>query len=159
MVCLSQLTRQLIALKRHQEIVRLLGTPLARNGGMTASLHFALGLAHLELKQFSEAADQMRQCLIHRDKPALAPINKEIRGAGPRHCLALCLEHLGREPEASEEYRRAVEDEPGSYPARSDYARFLAAHARPVDALNLYFALAHEQPNDFALGSRVASWL
>jgi len=112
-----------------------------------------LGLAHLELKQFSEAADQMRQCLTHRDRPALAPINKEIRGAGPRHCLALCLEQLGQAEEAADEYRQAVKDDPRSYPARSDYARFLAAHAQPVEALNLYSALAHEKPDE------VRAWL
>ena len=90
---LTQLCTQLMALRRWDDLARLLNSPLARAGGLTASLHFALGLAHLEQKQFCEAADQMRQCLAKRHQPALAPINKEIHQAGPRHCLALCLDH------------------------------------------------------------------
>jgi tetratricopeptide (TPR) repeat protein len=120
---------------------------------LTASLHFALGLAHLEQKQFCEAADQMRQCLAKRDQPALAPINKEIRQAGPRHCLALCLDQLGQPEAAAQEFHHALQDDPQSRPARFDYAGFQAAHGRPVQALNLYFALAKEKPDD------VQAWL
>ena len=145
---LTQLSTQLAALRRWDDLARLLNSPLARAGGLTASLHFALGLAHLEQKQFCEAADQMRQCLAKRHQPALAPINKEIRQAGPRHCLALCLDQL-RQPEAAAlEFRGALQDDPQSRPARFDYADFLAAHGQPVQALNLYFTLAREKPDD-----------
>ncbi len=145
---LSQLSTQLIALKRWSELVCRLRSPLAQAGGLTASLHFALGLAHLELKQFSEAADQMRQCLDKRHLPSLAPINKEIRKAGPRHCLALCLDQLGQADAAAEQFRAALQDDPKSRPARLDYAAFLAAHGQPAEALNLLFALAGESPED-----------
>jgi tetratricopeptide (TPR) repeat protein len=145
---LTQLSSQLTALKRWDDLVGLLNSPLAQAGGLTASLHFALGLAHLEQKQFSEAADQMRQCLAKREQPALAPINKEIHRAGPRHCLALCLDQLGQPEAAAQEFRRALDDDPGSRPARLDYAGFQAAHGQPVQALNLYCALARKEPQD-----------
>ncbi len=145
---LTQLSTQLMALKRWDDLTRLLNSPLAQAGGLTASLHFALGLAHLEQKQFREAADQMRQCLAKRHQPSLVPINKEIHQAGPRHCLALCLDQLHQSEAAAEEFRRALQDDPQSRPARLDYAGFQAAHGQPVQALNLYFALAREKPDD-----------
>jgi tetratricopeptide (TPR) repeat protein len=145
---LTQYAAQLTALKLWDQIVCVLESPLARNGGLTASLHFALGLAHLELKRSGEAADQMRQCLAQRDRPALAPINTAIRGAGPRHCLAICLAQLGQTEEAAEQFRLAVQDDPQSHPARADYARFLAAHGQPVQALNLFYALAKEEKDN-----------
>jgi GT2 family glycosyltransferase/tetratricopeptide (TPR) repeat protein len=145
---LTQMSTHLMAQKRFDELVRVLTSPLAKAEGLTASLHFSLGLAHFELKQFREAAGQMRQCLAKRGQPALAPINREIRKAGPRHCLALCLDQLGEPAAAAEEFRRALEEDPHSRPVRFDYARFQAAQERPIEALNLFFALAKEQPGE-----------
>jgi glycosyltransferase involved in cell wall biosynthesis/SAM-dependent methyltransferase len=155
---LSQFCTQLIAFRRYAEIIRVLRSPLAEAGGLTASLHFALGLAHLELKQFGEAADQMRQCLEKRGQPSLAPINPDIRKAGPHHCLALCLAHAN-DPAALAEFQAAVQDDPHSIPARYDLARHMSTHQQPVEALNLLFEMANQQPG-FApvwhLGAHIA---
>ena len=145
---LTQMSTHLMAQKWFNEIVRVLASPLAAAGGLTASLHFTLGLAYFELKQFSEAAGQMRQCLAKRNQPALAPINQEIRKAGPHHCLALCLDQMGETDAAAEEFRLAIEADPQSRSVRCDHARFLAAHERQADALNLLFALANEKPSE-----------
>jgi tetratricopeptide (TPR) repeat protein len=145
----AQFCTQLMAAKRHAEIIQVLTSPLARlGGGLTASLHFTLGLAQMELKQFAAAAEQFRQCLAKRGRPALTPVNPEIRKAGPRHCLALCLDQLGETGAAAEEFRLALEADPQARPVRSDYARFLAAHERQIEALNLFFALANEKPTE-----------
>jgi tetratricopeptide (TPR) repeat protein len=97
---------RLTAAKRFDEVVRVLTSPLAEmNGGLTASLHFSLGLSHLELRQFREAADQMRQCLAKRSQPGLAPINKEINTAAPHHCLALCLANRAMRPPPKKRFR------------------------------------------------------
>ena len=156
---LTQFYTHLIALRRFDEIIQVLTSPLAQSGGLTASLHFALGLAHLELKQSREAADQMRQCLAKRSQPSLAPINPEIHKAGPHHCLALCLSQLGNMDAAAEEFLLAIKDDPQSRPARLDYARLLAASDRPVDALNLLFELANQKADDpavWVLGGQTA---
>ncbi|HXP59517.1 MAG TPA: glycosyltransferase, partial [Dongiaceae bacterium] len=145
---LTQFCTQLIGLKRYAELVGLLDSPLAKAGGLSASLHFSLGLACLELGRFQEAADQMRQCLLKRAQPSLAPVHKEIRKAGPRHCLAVALEHLGQTEAAAEEFRLAMEEDPKSRPARLDYARFLAGKGQLGEALKLLFALATENPSD-----------
>ena len=146
---LSQFCTQLMAAKRYAEIVQGLTSPLAKlGGGLTASLHFTLGLAQMELKEFAAAAEQFRQCLAKRDRPALTPVNLEIRKAGPRHCLALCLEQMGETDAAAEEFRLALETEPLAWPVRHDYARFLATHDRQIEALNLFFVLAGEKPGE-----------
>jgi glycosyltransferase involved in cell wall biosynthesis/Tfp pilus assembly protein PilF len=148
---LTQFCTQLTALRRFDEIIRVLTSPLAQSGGLTASLHFDLGLAYLELKQSREAADQMRQCLAKRSQPSLAPINPEIHKAGPHHCLALCLAQLGDTDAAAAEFCLAIEDDPHSRPARFDYARLLAARDQPVEALNLLFELAKQKADDSAV--------
>jgi tetratricopeptide (TPR) repeat protein len=156
---LTQFCTQLTALRRFDEIIRVLTSPLAQSGGLTASLHFALGLAHLELKQPSEAADQMRQCLAKRSQPSLSPINTEIHKAGPHHCLALCLAQLGDTDAAAAEFCLAIEDDPQSRPARFDYARLLAARNQSVEALNLLFELVKHKADDSAvwlLGGQIA---
>ena len=148
-VLLTQFCTQLMAAKRHAEIVQVLASPLAKlGGGLTASLHFTLGLAQMEMKQFAAAAEQFRQCLAKRGRPALTPVNLEIRKAGPRHCLARCLDQIGETDAAAEEFRLAIEADPQSRSVRCDHARFLAAHERQADALNLLFALANEKPTE-----------
>ena len=148
-VLLVQFCTQLMVAKRHAEVVQVLLSPLAKlGGGLTASLHFTLGLALMELKQFAAAAEAFRQCLAKRDRPALTPVNLEIHKAGPRHCLARCLAQLGETDAAAEEFRLVLEGEPQARPVRHDYARFLAAHERQIEALNLFFALANEQPTE-----------
>ena len=156
---LTQFTTQLMALRRWEEIVQVLNSPLARAGGLSASLHFALGLAHLERKQFSEAADQMRQCLTKRGQPSLAPINVEIHRAGPRHCLAMALLQLGDVAGAAEQFPLALADDPQALPVHLDYARFLATHGQGVEALNRLFALVQQRPHElpaWLLGGQIA---
>jgi glycosyltransferase involved in cell wall biosynthesis/tetratricopeptide (TPR) repeat protein len=133
---LTQLCTRLTAVKRFDEVVSVLTSPLAEmNGGLTASLHFSLGLSHLELKQFREAADQMRQCLAKRSQPGLAPINQEINTAAPHHCLALCLVKSGDADAAEKAFQDGLGETGHDDALRLDYARFLAGQNRPVDAL------------------------
>jgi GT2 family glycosyltransferase/Tfp pilus assembly protein PilF len=151
---LAQCCTQLMAAKCHAEIVQVLTSPLARLGtGLTASLHFSLGLAQMELQEFAAAAEQFRQCLAKRDRPALSPVNVEIRKAGPRHCLALCLIQ-GKHLEAAErEFQLAREADPESVPVVLDYARFLHEQGRSVEGLQLLHQFTAERPQ------AVAAWL
>lgn len=130
---LTQFARHLHNVRGHDEIVRMLTSPLARNGGLTASLHLALGLAYFELKQFSEAADQMRQCLSRRKQAALSPINPDILTAVPHHCLAMSLIKLGDVVGAEKAFQAGL-GETGDE-LKLDYAKFLALQNRLVDAL------------------------
>jgi glycosyltransferase involved in cell wall biosynthesis len=134
---LMQLCTRLTAAKQFDEVVRVLHSPLAgMHGGLTASLHFSLGLAQLELRQFSEAADQMRQCLAKRQQRSLAPINREINTAAPHHCLALCLVKSGEAAAAEKAFQDGLKETGHGDALRLDYARFLAEQNRPVDALH-----------------------
>ena len=133
---LTQLCARLTAARQFDTVVRALTSPLAgMNGGLTATLHFSLGLAHLELRQLPEAADQMRQCLAKRGQNSLTPINPEINTAAPLHCLALCLAKSG-EPDAAEKaFQDGLKETGHDDVLRLDYARFLAEQNRPVEAL------------------------
>lgn len=134
-VLLTQFTSQLYKVRDHAEVVRALNSPLARNGGLTASLHFALGLSCYELKQFADAAEQMRQCLVKRIKPALSPINTDILTSAPNHCLALSLAQTGDIRGAQLAFEAAQSEKGDVEKLKLDYARFLANQDQHVDAL------------------------
>ena len=110
---LTQLTTHLLAEKDFRGIVKLWQFPFAKSS-MTASQHFMLGLAHLELKDPAAAAEEMRQCLAKRNLPALSPINKEILGPGPHHCLALSLAALKQNTAAEQSFQAALAEDPKS---------------------------------------------
>jgi tetratricopeptide (TPR) repeat protein len=156
---LTQLTTHLMAANRFSEIVQLWQTSFAKSGGLTASQHFGLGLAHIQLKQPAEAAEQMRQCLALRDRPALSPINPEILKAGPHHCLALCLIALNDAQGAQNAFDTALAADAASRPLRFDLARFHAAQGRTGDALKILRQLAGESPGEsrvWELGGKIA---
>lgn len=158
-VLLTQFTSQLYKVRAHEEVGRVLNSPLARRGGLTASLHFALGLAHFELKQFSEAADQMRQCLAKRKQPGLTPINTDILSAAPQHCLALCLAQLGDTVAAEKAFAAAIAEPSRAEAAKLDYAKFLLANNHHVDALHQLHGIVRADPRHAAawrLGGEIA---
>ncbi len=156
---LTQLTTHLVKAGRFAEIVQLWQTPFAKSAGLTASQHFLLGLAHLELKQPADAAEQMRQCLEKRRRPALSPVNKEILKAGPNHCLALSLMALKQMPAAEQAFRAALGEEPQSRSVRFDFARFNVENNQPLEALKLLNQLVAEDPNELRVwhyGAQIA---
>ena len=156
---LTQLSTHLMAAKAFEEIVRLWQSAFAKSAGMTASQHFVLGLAHMELKQPAEVVEHMRHCLSKRNQSTLTPINKEILKAGPNHCLAISLLALGQKDAANKAFYAALADDPASRGARSDYAKFLVQEGQPVEALKLLNALVAEKTDDvpiWLLGGEIA---
>jgi GT2 family glycosyltransferase/Tfp pilus assembly protein PilF len=145
---LTQLTTHLMAGKRYSEVAQLWQIPFAKSGGMTASQHFSLGLAYIELKQPAQAAEQMRQCLARRNQPTLTPVNREILKAAPNHCLALCLAATNQPEAARQAFEGALADDPLSRVVRFDFARFHAAQGASIDALKLLNQLALENPGE-----------
>lgn len=158
---LSQFTSQLYKIRGHEEVTRVLNSPLAKNGGLTASLHLALGLSLFELKNYPEAAKQMRECIAKRLLPALTPVNVDIHTAAPWHCLALCQMREGNMVGAEQSFEQALKQTRRTNEARVDYAKLLAEQDRAVDALkhlhvaitdNAHFAPAWRLGGQIALG-------
>ncbi|HEY2951929.1 MAG TPA: glycosyltransferase [Verrucomicrobiae bacterium] len=145
---LTQLSTHLLAARDYTEAVQLLCSPLAKASPLTASLHFAHGLACMELKRVADAAEQMRQCLAKRTQPALCPVTAAIRKAAPRHCLAVCLKLLKQPKDAEKQFQEALAEDRASRPLRLDYARFLVEQGRSVEALKLLHELIAEQPEE-----------
>jgi acyl-CoA synthetase (AMP-forming)/AMP-acid ligase II/Tfp pilus assembly protein PilF len=158
-VLLTQYCTHLLAAKRPADVLAVCSSPLAENGGLTASLHFMRGLAHMELQDFPAAAQQMRFCLDKRALPTLAPINPEIRKITPRHCLAICLWQTRDLDGANQEFQIASAEAPAAAKVQIDYARFLHENERTVDALQLLnqFCSAHPGTAEtWAAGGRIA---
>lgn len=135
-VLLTQFTSHLYKVRRHEEVVEILHSPLAKRDDLTASLHLALGLSQFELKNYSEAAEQMRQCLTKRHSPALSPINTDILTAMPSHCLALALAKINDAVGAEKAFQAALAEPGRTENAKFDYAKFLAGTNRPIEALH-----------------------
>ncbi len=143
-VLLTQFTQHLYRIREYDEIVRVLNSPLAKNGGLTASLHFALGLACFELKQHRAAAAQMRQCIGKRNETSLSPINTDILTGAPYHCLALSLWELGDNSGAGKAFQAALHEKGRIEDVKLDYARWLAERQRPVDAFHALHEIVTE---------------
>ena len=62
---LTRLSVLYVTVKQFSEIVRLFQTPLGQSAPKTASHHFLLGYALIQLKQYNEAQDHFRQCLAN----------------------------------------------------------------------------------------------
>ena len=145
---LTQLCTHLMAVKNFDEIVRILGSPLAKAGHLTASMHFAAGIALIQRGKFIDAVAHLSQCLAKRHQPAFAPVNKEIHKAGPRHCLGICYAKLNLPAEADQSFRAGLQDDPHSRQLRLDFATFLSATGRAVEALQILHQLVTEEPQD-----------
>jgi len=118
---------------------------LARSGVLTASQHFLLGLALMELEQFTAAAREMRSCLAKRTTPACTPVNPDILTVIPRHSIAICLWQAKDAVGADEAFKAAVAEGPTAAKLHVDYARFLHDQGKTADALQLLndFTSAH----------------
>ncbi len=147
-VLLTQFTCQLYKLRAHDEVLRVLQSPLAESAGLTASLHFAAGLALFELKQFAEAAAQMRECIGKRHDPILSPINTDVRTNAPEHCLALSLAKTGDAAGAEKAFQLAMAGQGQSENIKLDYARFLAAQNRGIEAFHQLHELVAANPRN-----------
>jgi tetratricopeptide (TPR) repeat protein len=145
---LTQFTTHLVKARRFEEVVEIWRSNFAKSAGLTASQHFLIGLAYLGLKQAADAAEQMRQCLEKRHRPALSPVNKEILKAGPNHCLALSLMALNMTESAEQAFRAALAEDPQSRPVRFDFARFEFERNQPIKALKLLNQLVAEDPKE-----------
>ena len=145
---LTQYASHLMSAKRSAEGVRVLQSSLAKAGGLTASMHWLLGLAFIEQKQFVEGAAQMRECLTKRTQAALTPVNRNILKGGPSHCLALCLAALKQRAAADQAFQAALKEDPNARTVRFDFARFLVEGGHEVDALKWLYELATEDASD-----------
>ena len=156
---LTQYVCHLHTAKEFTEVLRVLESRLARDGGLTASMHFMAALACLELKRFRDGAEHACLCLAKRHQPALSPINRDILKAGPHHVLALCQWGAQEHEEVEQAFLHALAAEVGARAARLDFARWLADRGRKVDALHLLHKLvpgSETEPQGWVLGAQIA---
>ncbi len=156
---LTQFTCHLYKTRSHHEVVEVLTSPLAKAGGLTASLHFALGLALYELGQHDAAAEQMQHCLAKRGQQALTPINSDILSAAPYHCLAMSLGKAGKVAAAESAFQRGLSEKGRIEELKLDYARFLVDQDRQIEALQLLHEWVTQSPssiNGWCLGATIA---
>jgi tetratricopeptide (TPR) repeat protein len=156
---LTQYATHSLNSRNYAEVARILQSPLARTHGLTATMHWLLGLACIESKLYKDGGEQMQQCVEKRGKRALTLVNENILKAGPHHCLGLCLAALKRWEEAARAFQAALQQEPDSRVIRFDYARLLSETNDDVEALKVLHQLMAEDPSDvrvWKLGGMVA---
>ncbi len=158
-VLLTQFVTYLHKVRAYDEIVAVLNSELAKRRGLTASLHLFLGLAQFELKQFGEAAAEMRHCLAKRQEPALSPINTDILTAVPHHCLAASLAQAGDIAGADQAFQAGLAETQRVEDLRFAYAKFLVDQQRLLDALHRLHEIVAENgrhASAWRLGGQIA---
>ena len=143
---ITQLITNLMKLSDWSGIIRVLGRKLVTRYGMTASMHFIRGLSHMELQNFQDAVADYQAAVAKRDEPVYSPVHKDVRKAGPNHCLAVCFNRLGEKEKAIEHFEKALKDDPESLAARYDYAAILHESGRSVEALQRLHELVGVKP-------------
>ncbi len=148
---LVQYCTLLLRARCFRRIIEVLTSPFAQAAGRNASLRFLHGMAATQLQRWPEAAEQFRACLTHRDEPALTRVHAEIRTVAPRHCLAVALARAGQPAEAEKVYLEAMKEAPKSFAVHFDFANFLFARGRDVDALRKLHDLAQSHPDELSV--------
>jgi tetratricopeptide (TPR) repeat protein len=155
---LTQFVTALVKGDAKDEAARVLNSPVAKSG-LTASLHFTAGLLELESKQYRSAAEHFKKCLSKRNEKTFSPVNNDIHSAAPQHCLALCLMHQGDRTGAEKAFQTALGAGGHSENVKTDYAKFLSASGRSVDALQFLYQVVTENAANVSawqLGGRIA---
>ncbi|MSU31276.1 MAG: hypothetical protein EXS25_01185 [Pedosphaera sp.] len=134
-VLVTQYATHLLNLHRFTDVISVLSHPSLHAGDFTASHAFLRGVAHYELKQWTECVTAMRSCSETRNKPALTSVLPEVRLAGPAHCLANSLNKLGKIDEAQKAYEQALKDSPKAEGMLLDFSVFLAQQKATIPAL------------------------
>ncbi|HEY4246637.1 MAG TPA: glycosyltransferase [Lacunisphaera sp.] len=132
--------------KRQADVAKILTSPLARSGELTATQHFLSGLAHIELKDFPAAAQQMRHCLAKRNLPTFTPINPDIRTVIPQHSIAICLWQMKDVEGTHQAFQAGIAEAPAAMKLHIDYARFLHENGKTPDALQLLNGFVSANP-------------
>jgi|GEM_PF-1751883 len=141
------------------EVIRVLTSKLARDFGLTASMHFILASALMKKEDFKEAVNHLKLCIQKRDNPCYSIGLKELRTAEPLHCLANCLALTGEMDEAESTFKAALAEEPDSEAVILDYARFLSGCNKQLEALNFLNSKMHLMKDKipfWELGARIA---
>lgn len=132
---LVQLTTALLTHRRWEMLERVLESALARAAPLSASLLYLRGLARWQRGQYETAAEDFTQCIARRGESPIGPVHRDVHGAAPYHCLAVCRQRLHQPDEAAAAFEEAIARAPQSAPLRRDYAEFLVERGLPVDAL------------------------
>jgi glycosyltransferase involved in cell wall biosynthesis/tetratricopeptide (TPR) repeat protein len=145
-VLLTQFSAYLRQARALDEVISVLTSPLANNGGLTASLHFALGLAYYDLERFADAVAQMRRCLATLDAQVFSPINQDIRSALPHHCLAVSLARQGDRAGAEKAFQAGLSTSSRVEELKVDFARMLHDQGRSLEAIHQLHEVIIAQP-------------
>ena len=156
---IRQLATHLVRLRRFQEVLTLFASPLATGSPLSASDHYAWGLACFETGNLSSAVMQFEHCIAKRNQPDCIAVNKGALSSTPYHCLALALASLGRRAEASDVCLKALEQFDNEPTLHLFRARLIYQEGRAVEALKAISGLIGRWPDNqdaWALGGEIA---
>ncbi|MBX3746076.1 MAG: HAD-IA family hydrolase [Verrucomicrobiae bacterium] len=156
---LTQYASHLLKAGRHDEILRLLQSPVARKAALTASLQYARALAFIGSRRYAEAVEPLRQCLATRKLPCLTPVLPEVLRDAPHRLLAQCLTRAGQPEAALAALLAGLKENAEATGIRLDLARLHAAQGRPVEALQLLNELISHGCNEvevWRVGAEIA---
>ena len=150
----------LLQAELYEELAEVAASPLSRDCGPTASIHYVHGLALLKLGQPGEAIGPFRECILKRDEPVYTARFKGVEDHGPHHLLADCYAQADQPEAARAEYDEALKRSPEATIVRWGYARFLTEQELPDEAIQLLFGAIENGSIDsrlWALGCHIVN--
>ena len=150
----------LLQAELYEELAEVAASPLSRDCGPTASIHYVHGLALLKLGRPAEAIAPFRDCILKREEPVYTARFKGVENHGPHHLLADCYAQTGRTEEARGEYEEALKLSPEATIVRWGYARFLTEQDLSDEAIQLLFGAIENGSIDsrlWALGCHIVN--
>jgi len=123
--------------KKHQKVAEIAEDPWIQRHVSSASWSLVQGIAFAELNEYKKAIDALNDCIAGRHKPVLSPGIIEVQSGLPAFLKGKIHHQLEQEDKASEAFALAVKDSPENIDYLLDYAAWLHAHSKSLEAVQL----------------------
>ena len=145
--------------KKHQKVAEIAEDPWIQRHVSSASWSLVQGIAFAELNEYEKAIDALDDCIARRHKPVLSPGIIEVQSGLPAFLKGKIHHQLEQEDMASESFALAVQDSPENIDYLLDYAAWLHAHSKSLEAVQLLHRQMPHGVNDtryWQLGAKIS---
>ena len=145
--------------KGYEKVGEMADDPWIQRHVASASWSLVQGIAYAEGKEYEKALGALEDCIAWRHKPVLSPGIIEVQSGLPAFLKGKIHHQLKQEQKASEAFALAVMDSPDNLDYLIDYAAWLHAHSKSLEAVQLlHRQMPHgaKDPRYWQLGAKIS---
>ena len=145
--------------KGYEKVGEMADDPWIQRHVASASWSLVQGIAYAEGKEYEKALGALEHCIAWRHKPVLSPGIIEVQSGLPAFLKGKIHHQLEQEEKASEAFALAVMDSPDNLDYLIDYAAWLHAHSKSLEAVQLlHRQMPHgaKDPRYWQLGAKIS---